>query len=458
MKTFTVSGQRVIVPDQIFQKIKDLASSGVNINTAAQQVFNDIDSQVRNAGGLGSGSGDKYIRNELGFDSPNEFNVFMGVLSGVGTTNTVATQVFNDLYTGTSTYKDTAPTTASSSVSNKATTPIVSNNISTNTNSSTGSNMNNSTSSNVAPPQVALQPGSNNTTAVKQLQDWLVANGYMTQADVNTGYGVYGPRTTAAVLKVQQKLGIDNSTGPGYWGTRTLTAVNGVDTASKTNTSVPNVTQTESQATIVSPQKALLTAVADVAQNAAAVGKPPVSFADALDLAAKDPNIIAKYADMAKLDKNAFLQQIQTAQTQYGVQADEQKMQFENDRKTLAENMAASGKAYSGFRGKAQENLAKTEAGIITSSRSQQKQALDQLTSAFESKYGTGLTPTASITLTDPLKSDISISGLYKPDSGTDTLTGVKVGDITGTVEPAKKADILQSATNSYNTALFPQV
>ena len=37
------------------------------------------------------------------------------------------------------------------------------------------------------PPQISLQPGSTNTAAVKQLQDWLVANGYMTQAEVNTG-------------------------------------------------------------------------------------------------------------------------------------------------------------------------------------------------------------------------------------------------------------------------------
>lgn len=76
-------------------------------------------------------------------------------------------------------------------------------------------------------PTTPLQPGSTNTQAVKQLQDWLVANGYLTQAQVNTGYGTYGPQTTAAVLKAQQKLGVDNSSGPGYWGPRTISAVNG---------------------------------------------------------------------------------------------------------------------------------------------------------------------------------------------------------------------------------------
>lgn len=73
-------------------------------------------------------------------------------------------------------------------------------------------------------PTTALQTGSTGP-AVKQLQDWLVANGYMTQAQVDSGYGTYGPQTTAAVLKLQQDLGIDNSTGPGDFGPRTISGL-----------------------------------------------------------------------------------------------------------------------------------------------------------------------------------------------------------------------------------------
>lgn len=73
-------------------------------------------------------------------------------------------------------------------------------------------------------PTTNLQPGSSGSS-VKQLQDYLVANGYMTQAQVNTGYGTYGPRTTAAVKKLQEDLGVDNSTGPGYFGPRTIAAI-----------------------------------------------------------------------------------------------------------------------------------------------------------------------------------------------------------------------------------------
>lgn len=74
-------------------------------------------------------------------------------------------------------------------------------------------------------PTTTLQPGSTNTVAVKQLQDYLVSGGYMTQAQVNTGYGTYGPQTQAAVQQLQQKLGINNTSGPGSFGPQTLAAL-----------------------------------------------------------------------------------------------------------------------------------------------------------------------------------------------------------------------------------------
>ena len=37
------------------------------------------------------------------------------------------------------------------------------------------------------------------STEIKQLQDKLVREGYMSQAEVDTGYGIFGPRTTAAL-------------------------------------------------------------------------------------------------------------------------------------------------------------------------------------------------------------------------------------------------------------------
>ena len=77
----------------------------------------------------------------------------------------------------------------------------------------------------ITSPTTVLQPGSTDTASVKALQDYLVKTGYMTQAQVNTGYGTYGPQTTAAVKALQAKLGIDNSSGPGYFGPKTIAAL-----------------------------------------------------------------------------------------------------------------------------------------------------------------------------------------------------------------------------------------
>lgn len=80
---------------------------------------------------------------------------------------------------------------------------------------------------NVTPPTVNLQPGDTGAE-VKKLQDYLVSKGLMTQAQVDTGYGTYGPQTTKAVKALQESLGVDNSTGVGYWGPRTMKATNTV--------------------------------------------------------------------------------------------------------------------------------------------------------------------------------------------------------------------------------------
>ena len=45
-----------------------------------------------------------------------------------------------------------------------------------------------------------------NTQQIKALQDGLVKQGYMTQAQVDTGYGIYGPKTTAAYAAYQNDL------------------------------------------------------------------------------------------------------------------------------------------------------------------------------------------------------------------------------------------------------------
>ncbi len=58
----------------------------------------------------------------------------------------------------------------------------------------------------------------NDQSQVTALQQALVRAGYMTQSEMNTGVGIYGPKTTAAVTKWQTVNGIPTSGNPGYFG------------------------------------------------------------------------------------------------------------------------------------------------------------------------------------------------------------------------------------------------
>lgn len=335
----------------------------------------------------------------------------------------------------------------------------------------------------VQPPTVALQPNSTGD-AVKQLQDWLVANKYMTQVQVDTGYGTYGPQTTAAVAALQAKLGVENSSGVGYWGPKTMAAVstasgtttngstsNGSSTGTSTGTSTGSTT-TDAGAGLTfntnygvtqdqwnqmnDTQRATVAAAYTAKQAAYNTSGQALTFADALTQAAQDPNIVAQYADAAKLDAQVFQQNLAQIQQTQTSTAQQTQQQFENDRKALAEQQGANGTAYSGFRSQAQQQLGTAESGIVQSSRSALQKQLNDATSAFETKYGTAATTPATANFQNPYaSSNISLSGQYSP-SGTPAntlLTGTTAGGITGTQPIAQQNAINAKATDLYNLA-----
>ena len=76
--------------------------------------------------------------------------------------------------------------------------------------------------SGILPPSVNLQPGARGED-VKQLQTYLQSQGI----DPGPIDGIYGAKTTAAVKALQEKLGVDNSSGVGYFGPKTIGAIRG---------------------------------------------------------------------------------------------------------------------------------------------------------------------------------------------------------------------------------------
>ncbi len=69
-------------------------------------------------------------------------------------------------------------------------------------------------------PEGDLEKGAKGA-AVKQLQTALVKTGHLSQADMNTGPGIFGPKTEAALKKFQAANGVPNT---GYYGPLTRAA------------------------------------------------------------------------------------------------------------------------------------------------------------------------------------------------------------------------------------------
>ncbi len=257
--------------------------------------------------------------------------------------------------------------------------------------------------------------------------------------------GIFGPKTQQAVINYQSQNGLKPDGIVGPLTTQALNKQSSNSTA-QPNSAVPN------------SQLGLLGAIADVATNTYSTKNSGLTLDEALNAAQNDPNIVAKYSDMLKLDQQGFQQALQELQRSTSSNDQQQKIQFENDRKNLAEKYAAAGQAYSGLRGKAQDQLGTAESGIVASSRSALQRNLNDLTTAFESKYGSGSSSAATALFNDPFSaSTVSLSGLKTPTNniGT-TISGQMAGGITGSEPIQKKNDILNKGTDLYNVGQLP--
>ena len=101
-------------------------------------------------------------------------------------------------------------------------------NTNTNTSSSSNNNTSNQTSSQqqIGFPNSYLEPSQVYNPQVEQLQRYLISQGALSESQVGGNWGYYGPVTTAAVKSWQEANGVDNSTGPGYWGPKSIAKAN----------------------------------------------------------------------------------------------------------------------------------------------------------------------------------------------------------------------------------------
>lgn len=249
----------------------------------------------------------------------------------------------------------------------------------------TGANQSNvstdTSTASIQPPTTSLQPGATGTS-VKQLQDYLVSKGYMTQAQVNTGYGTYGPQTTAAVKAMQSALGVNNSSGPGYYGPQTISAVQSSNNvasasspASSTSTPAGGQNSPNSGGPVTAPPSTgnanldqIQNAHADLANNSIASGYQIPVYLDQNNL----PQAISTFLNWAHQNVDPQTQQLLGAEAsninanlstlakQHDLTRDQTIQQFGTDLATEQNSAGGYGTAFSGQRNLNEQNMVNT--------------------------------------------------------------------------------------------------
>lgn len=212
-----------------------------------------------------------------------------------------------------------------------------------------------------------------NTQQIKALQDSLVAQGFMTQAEVNTGYGIYGPKTTRAVAahdsaaKAAEKV------------------------AAKTvyNTEVKSKEAANPKAApIPSFEDAWTASGGDMSKLIGPSGKP---FSSADQQSALDEGTAA-VSPFYKAEQQYATQNTESDLKQkaadYQAYLDKQAAQFQVDKTTQDQTAANQGVLFSGGRAQKLQNLQDTYAKNASAERASTASSMGNTARDFQYKYG----------------------------------------------------------------------
>lgn len=333
-------------------------------------------------------------------------------------------------------------------------------------------------------PTVELKPGDTGE-AVKQLQDYLVSAGFLTDAQKNTGYGTYGPQTKAAVEQLQNHLGIDNSSGPGFFGPKTLAAVTQRQVSAPVNTTAdtkPSVNNAELDTLLNNPnlssdQKTLIRSIYDAvhtndtatagkitaAMEAATAYSDPyfkaqVTLAtDALDRGLNQKDGDFSYQENSLKTALAKLTQDTAAsKDQLSFEHQQELLQlakkYESDLSDTRDSLASSGFTNSSKRARAEQILTDANSGLVESSNKTygyQTGSLDRTLSSGEADTAAQIENLKRLSAAGKL----DLKRTAEAQVGSETLAGLGYSDILGNIGgsiPAAKAKDALSFANSF--------
>jgi len=218
-------------------------------------------------------------------------------------------------------------------------------------------------------PQTNLSPGQTGQEVAK-LQQFLRQQGLLSDSDIATGPGIYGPRTTAAVKSWQRANGVDNSSGPGHWGPRSIQVASGRGNQRETQESVDSqyaeVASRNPKVASLINNGDTIESVISALQNGD-LSTITDSFGMPFDVETQQKAIEDSNANTRAYFK--ALEDRETADTESALaqkQADYQNyllnsgQQFEVDKTKADQNAANSGVLFSGGRVQKEKNLERT--------------------------------------------------------------------------------------------------
>lgn len=230
---------------------------------------------------------------------------------------------------------------------------------------------------------MALAP-TNTTAQVKALQDQLVSLGYMTRAEVDTGYGIYGPKTTAAVAALTANGGKPN---PNRQKTQAE-----IDAEYKASVAAHPVIQelTKGGSTVDEILNGLQTG--DISGLRTSTGQPfsAQDQADALAKATEDNR--AFYEAQQQNDTVAAQNTLAQKQADYQDWLISQGEKFQTDKTTLDQNAADTGMLFSSGRNQKEQKLQNAYNQAQSSQLATLGRDVTGTANDFQYKYGANAT------------------------------------------------------------------
>ena len=301
-------------------------------------------------------------------------------------------------------------------------------------------------------PTTNLTPGMSGDQ-VKQLQQFLINNGYDIPAGA-TGY--YGEQTKAAVSKFQTDKGVDVAGNPGYWGPRTIGYLNQSQPAQPGQPGQPGQQpdtppKYDTRNKEMNDMLDILNKRIDELSAAGKVVNPnieltPMEVQKFLDQATTE--IDPYYASLLGSIKDDLTKDLQLLQKEYDIQKKGAETGFKESLASTRESLAGRGLAFSGVRGQEEQSMADTQQRQLDLSALGMERGLGGSYRNLESQIGTSNLPS----IPQFNASTVSTEGAGSFGTGRQ-LNFSPTGNIYGTIPAQRTTDIQRRKLELETTA-----